>query len=120
MPTIVQAMSKETENTEQEQNGRKTLPEQVAELLRMLSRFGHQQVSDVVNRSAAEPIKKAGVNLGVNIASATLFALAAIFLAISAFLLVLVFLPAWLAIGLVGIVLVAAGLLIRVIGGRNV
>lgn len=100
------------------QQRRKSLPEMIKELLDLINTYAREQIRDIVENSATGPLKRAGKAAAMGIVAAFVFGTAAIFLAVALFLLLLEFIKAWAAVGLVGVILVIAGMFI-VRGGNK-
>lgn len=90
----------------------------VSELLDMISTYTREQTELIIETKVSAPIKSAAKIFFSSILAAGILGLAAIFLAVAVFLLLLEFIPAWIALGVVGLVLAGAGAAVIILGRR--
>lgn len=82
----------------------------IVELIELASLYVRQQVKMTMDKSVADPLRKAGLAVAAAILSAVIFGLAAIFITVGLFLLfVRIVGAAWIAFLITGIVLLIAG-----------
>ena len=92
------------------EENRKSVSELIAELLELTSGYARQEIKNTVEHSIARPLRSAGRWAALALATSTLFALAAIFLAVGAFQLLAIIVGAtWIAYLVIGGILLAAG-----------
>ena len=98
----------------------KSLIELVVELIDLFARYVRQQIKLAVDSGIAAPLKKAGFAAAVAILSAVIFGLAAIFITVGLFLLLIRIVgAAWIAFLIVGVVLLLVGAVIMRRGRKN-
>ncbi len=92
------------------EENKKSVSELFAELLELTSGYVRQEVKNTVEHSIARPLRSAGRWAALALAASTLFALAAIFLAVGAFQLLAEIVGAtWIAYLIIGGILIVAG-----------
>lgn len=93
------------------EENKKSVSELATEVLELTSGYIRQEIKSTVEHSLARPIRRAGRWAALAMAASTLFALAAIFLAVGAFQLLAELVgAAWIAYLIIGGVLLAVGI----------
>ena len=96
----------------------RSLGGKVSELLDMISTYTSEQAELIIETKVSAPIKSAAKIFLSIVLAAGILGLAVLFLSVAVFLLLMEFIPAWIALGLVGLLLAGTGAAVMILGKK--